>query len=71
MSGAVNGAAAVERQRRYRERRAAGVRVVPVEVDREIIAALIASGDLEPGDASTPAGVGEAVASYLERMLGR
>jgi len=57
-----------ERQRRYRERIASGRRVLPVEVNFDVLPdVLIAGGHLNPLQADDP----EAVRSALQLMLAR
>ncbi len=56
---------AAERQRRHRERRAAGVRVVQVEVNQEAIARLIALGWLSEVEAQDRG----CVTTALENMI--
>ena len=53
---------AVRRQRRHRERRRAGIFVVPVQVTGDLIEALIKRGDLDESDARDLDCVGEAIA---------
>ena len=54
---------AVRRQRRHRERRRAGIFVVPVQVTGDLIEALIKRGDLDEMDARDLDCVGEAIAA--------
>ena len=58
-----------ERQRRYRERRRAGIFVVPVEVTGEIVEVLVKRGDLDETGARDLDCVGEAVAAAARRGL--
>jgi hypothetical protein len=54
---------AARRQRRFRERRRRGAFVVPVEVNCDLIEALIKRGDLDEADAHDLGCVGEAIAA--------
>ncbi len=58
-----------ERQRRHRERRRAGIFVVPVQATYEIAEALIKRGDLDEADARDLDCVGEAIAAAASRGL--
>ncbi len=58
-----------ERQRRFRERRRAGIFVVPVRVTCEMVEALIKRGDLDEADARDLDSVGEAIAAAARRGL--
>ncbi len=60
---------AAERQRRHRERRRAGIFVVPVQVTCEMVEALIKRGDLDEVDAHDLDCVGEAIAAAARRGL--
>ncbi len=60
---------AAERQRRHRERRRAGIFVVPVEVTCEIITALVDQGDVDDANSSDLDYVGEAIAAAARRGL--
>ncbi len=60
---------AAKRQRRHRERRHHGVFVVPVEVNCDLIEALIKRGDLDEPDARDLDCVGEAIAAAARRGL--
>ncbi len=60
---------AARRQRRFRERRRRGVFVVPVEVNCDLIEALIKRGDLDEPDARDLDCVGEAIAAAARRGL--
>ncbi len=60
---------AAERQRRHRERRRAGIFVVPVRVAGEMLEALIKRGDLDEADARDLDCVGEAIAAAARRDL--
>ncbi len=60
---------AAERQRRHRERRRAGIFVVPVQVTYEIAEALIKRGDLDEADARDLDCVGKAIAAAARRGL--
>ncbi len=58
-----------ERQRRHRERRRAGIFVVPVQVTCEMVEALFKRGDLCEADALDPDCVGKAIAAAARRGL--
>ncbi len=58
-----------ERQRRHRERRRAGIFVVPVQVTREMVEALCKRGDLYEADDLNVDCVGEAIAAAARRDL--
>ncbi len=58
-----------ERQRRHRERRRAGIFVVPVEVTCEMVEALIIRGKLDEADARDLDCVGDAIAAAARRGL--
>ncbi len=60
---------AAERQRRHRERRRAGIFVVPVQVTREMVEALCKRGDLDEADDLDVDCVGEAIAAAARRAL--
>ncbi len=60
---------AAERQRRHRERRRAGIFVVPVRVAGEMLEALIKRGDLDEADARDLDCVGEAITAAARRGL--
>ncbi len=60
---------AAERQRRHRERRRAGIFVVPVQVTCEMVEALIKRGDLDEAGARDLDCVGEAIAAAARRGL--
>ncbi len=60
---------AAERQRRHRERRRAGIFVVPVRVAGEMLEALIKRGDVDEADARDLDCVGEAIAAAARRGL--
>ncbi len=60
---------AAERQRRHRERRRAGIFVVPVQVTYEMVEALIKRGDLDEADARDVDSVGEVIAAAARRDL--
>ena len=61
--------AAALRQRRFRERRRAGIFVVPVQVTSEMIEALIKRGDLDEADVHDLDCVGEAIAAAARECL--
>ena len=61
---------AAERQRRHRDRRRAGIFVVPVEVTGEMVEALVERGDLDEPNSSDLDCVGEAIAAAARRDLG-
>ena len=56
---------AAERQRRHRKRRAAGVRVVRVEVPDSVVEALVKEGWLGPGETVDQ----ERLADAIERLV--
>ena len=58
-----------ERQRRHRERRRAGIFVVPVQVTGEMVEALFKRGDLCEADAFDLDCVGKAIAAAARRDL--
>ncbi len=58
-----------ERQRRHRERRRAGIFVVPVQVTREMVEALCKRGDLDEADDLDVDCVGAAIAAAARRGL--
>ncbi len=58
-----------ERQRRHRERRRAGIFVVPVQVTCEMVEALFKRGDLDEAGARDLDSVGEAIAAAARRGL--
>ncbi len=58
-----------ERQRRHRERRRAGIFVVPVQVTGEMVEALFKRGDLCEADAFDLDCVGKAIAAAARRGL--
>ncbi len=58
-----------ERQRRHRERRRAGIFVVPVQVTCEMVEALFKRGDLCEADALDVDCVGEAIVAAARRAL--
>ncbi len=60
---------AAERQRRHRERRRAGIFVVPVQVTCEMVEALFKRGDLDEAGARDLDSVGEAIAAAARRDL--
>jgi hypothetical protein len=60
---------AARRQRRHRERRRAGIFVVPVRVAGEMLEALIKRGDLDEADARDLDCVGEAITAAARRGL--
>ncbi len=60
---------AAERQRRHRERRRAGIFVVPVQVSREMVEALCKRGDLDEADDLDVDCVGEAIVAAARRGL--
>ncbi len=57
------------RQRRHRERRRAGIFVVPVQVSREMVEALCKWGDLDEADDLDVDCVGEAIVAAARRGL--
>ena len=58
-----------ERQRRHRERRRAGIFVVPVQVTCEMVETLIKQGDLDEANSSDLDCVGKAIAAAARRGL--
>ena len=60
---------AAERQRRHRDRRRAGIVVVPVQVTGEMVEALCRRGDVDEGDSSDLDQIGEAIAAAARRDL--
>ena len=58
-----------ERQRRHRERRRAGIFVVPVQVTCEMVEALFRRGDLFEADALDLDCVGKAITAAARRGL--
>ncbi len=60
---------AAERQRRHRERRRAGIFVLPVQVIRDMVEALCMRGDLDVSDDLDLDCVGEAIAAAARRGL--
>ena len=72
LSGAATPTPAARRQRRHRARRACRKQdlfVVPVEVTREMIAALVYQGDVDEANPSDLDRVGEAIAAAARRKL--
>ena len=57
---------AAERQCRYRQRRRAGIRVVPVEVDAEIVDTLVMKGWLSDQDTLDPKNIAAALRELAE-----
>ena len=57
------------RQRRHRERRRAGIFVVPVQVTGELVEVLVKWGGLDEADARDLDRVGEAIAAAARRGL--
>jgi hypothetical protein len=57
------------RRRRYRERQAIGAKVVSIEVDPELIEALIELGEIAPGQADDRHAIAEAITDILGRTL--
>ncbi len=60
---------AAERQRRHRERRRAGIFVVPVEVTGEMVQALVDQGDVDEANSSDLNRVGNAITAAARRGL--
>ncbi len=60
---------AARRQRRHRARRKQGRFVVPVEVTREVITALVDQGDVDEAKSADLDHVGEAIAAAARRGL--
>ncbi len=60
---------AARRQRRHRARRKLGCFVVPVEVTREMITALVDQGGVDEDDSIDLDRVGEAIAAATRRGL--
>ena len=57
------------RQRRHRERRRAGIFMVPVQVSGAMVEAVIERGYLNEADAHDLDGIGEAIAAAARRGL--
>ena len=57
---------AAERQYRYRQRRRAGIQVVPVEVDAEIVDTLVMKGWLSDQDTLDPKNIAAALRELAE-----
>ena len=57
---------AAERQRRYRERRARGMRVLAVELGPEVLERLVAEGWLNAEEAQDTAKICDAVTDYFD-----
>ncbi len=60
---------AAERQRRHRDRRRAGIFVVPVAVNSEMITALVDRGDVDEANATDLDNVGKAITAAARRGL--
>ncbi len=60
---------AAERQRRHRERRRAGIFVVPVQVTCAMITALVDRGDVDDANSTDPDIVGKAITAAARRGL--
>ena len=60
---------AARRQRRHRARRKQDLFVVPVEVTREVITALVDQGDVDEAKSADLDHVGEAIAAAARRGL--
>ncbi len=60
---------AAERQRRHRDRRRAGIFVVPVQVTGEMVEALVDQGDVDEANSSDLDRIGEAIAAAARRGL--
>ncbi len=60
---------AAKRQRRHRARRKQGRFMVPVEVNCEMVQALVDQGDLDEANSSNLDYVGEAIAAAARRGL--
>ena len=60
---------AAERQRRHRERRRRGRFVVPVEVNAEMVEALVDQGDVDEAKSSDLDCVGQAITAAARRGL--
>ncbi len=58
-----------ERQRRHRERRRAGIFVVPVQVTCEMVETLIKQGDVDEAKSSDLDRVGKAITAAARRGL--
>ena len=58
-----------ERQRRHRERRRAGIFVVPVQVTCEMVETLIKQGDVDEANSSDLDCVGKAITAAARRGL--
>ena len=68
MNDATSSANAASRAREYRRRKSAGVIVVPVEVGREDLNALIENFLLEPKDLADRGGIGRSVELILHAL---
>lgn len=62
---------AAERQRRRRERRRCGLRVVPVEMDQEALAELVRSGVLSDADMADSELLSQSLGELFSALLGR
>lgn len=62
---------AAERQRRHRERRKCGLRVVPVEMDQEALAELVRAGVLSDEDLTDSELLSRSLGELFEKLLGR
>ncbi len=60
---------AAERQRRHRARRKQGRFVVPIEVTREMVEALVGQGDVDEANSSDLDCVGKAITAAARRGL--
>ncbi len=60
---------AAERQRRHRERRRAGIFVVPVQITCAMLEALVDQGDVDEANSSDLDCVGEAITAAARRGL--
>ena len=59
---------AAERQYRYRQQRRAGIQVVPVEVDTEIVGTLVTKGRLSEHDTLDPKKIADALGKLAEEI---
>ncbi len=60
---------AAKRQRRHRERRRAGIFVVPVQVTCEMITALVDQGDMDEANSTDLDRLGKAITAAARRGL--
>jgi hypothetical protein len=58
-----------DRQRRYRQRKAAQLRRVPVTVSQDVVDALVVSGGLRQWDEGDPQAIGRAIELLLGMIV--